>query len=130
MKFRSFLLAGVVATMAACSSAPNNVVTSSSDLTDYRIFLSDLSRLSDSVPQDLYDSSKVDDMMQIRDQLYLVMGNAQDFSELTNEQHDRFSALTKQLYRHMCSDRRFVTERAYLYELLVVPDFERQFASL
>lgn len=130
MNIKSIVLLGVVSMMAACATTPVEMTAYDSEVSEYRIFLSGLDRQVNDMSFDPSNTSRVFDILQVRDEIYHVMGGTKSFDEFSETQYAEFRALSKELYRRMCSEQQFVAERAYLYDMLMSPNFDRQVAGI
>jgi hypothetical protein len=99
------------------------------DVSDYRVFLTGLSGQITDVDYSA-NFSNGSDILQIRDEILIVIGNTESFSEFDYQQYMKFVSLTRELYQRMCSEQRFVANRAKLYEMLVNPNIGAQVVSL
>ncbi|HAJ77235.1 MAG TPA: hypothetical protein DCM64_12370 [Gammaproteobacteria bacterium] len=115
--------------LAACSSAPFNVTGADTPLVDYRYFLTGLSNPMHAADNGFGDT-RAEEILQLREEIILVMGTARTFDDFEEEQYSQFVRLSRELYKKMCSDQRFVNDRASLYEMLLNPDVDSRLASL
>ncbi|MDP6651290.1 MAG: hypothetical protein QGF90_04140 [Gammaproteobacteria bacterium] len=98
-------------------------------LADYRNFLSGLSSPMHVTDNGVGDS-QAEEILQLRDEIVLVMGTARSFDDFDNQQYSQFMRFSKELYKRMCSDQRFVNDRAPLYEMLLHPDVVARLAII
>ena len=130
MNIKPIVFLGLVSMMVACTSAPGEVSSYDPDVSEYRIFLSSLDRQVSEMVYNSASSSKAMDILHVRDDIYRLMGSTRSIAEFSNAEFAEFRALTHELYRRMCSESRFIAERAYLYDMLVAPNLGRQVAGI
>ena len=130
MNMKFLIVASVVSMMAACNGAPADMIYYDSEMIQYRDFLSDLDRRVSTMAYQNSGSTSDFDILQLRDEINYVIGDARSFNEFSYAQYVEFRSLTNELYRRLCSAQPFVEQRAILYDLLVSHDIGHQIASI